>query len=204
MKLFSKYLSLSLIAIISMSAFCLSAQSKKPVIKYEIKKVIPGSTIKIGNTPRGQGKTFYSNEIINWNWELKGQQAFSFVDVSNPRITYSISKEKVQHILKAKKNTSLASLMSRGNEDFYVVWEGDSIELEVPDQYANDSIYRYELIKDGFSDRKPLFMQDQILIIKWEDICDIKDITDCRIIAVNKENYFIRETIITTTIQIIN
>lgn len=131
---------------------------------YKITKIRPDKKILIGKKWCGLGDVFYETQVVHWDSKL-AQQAFEADDVNNPSLTISMSKERVR-----KQSSSdisykaLCSLIGKGDNDYKMLWPGDSIKIVV----KADTSYIYKLHIEGMYRYKDLLLQDSLIFIKPE------------------------------------
>lgn len=200
--------------ILLLFCFCASQSFSQniKIEKYVIEKIVPGHTVIIGNVPHKSSQTFYSNEIISWNWTDKENQAFSFYNVKdkNKKNKYFISKEYVFYKTNTHKNYSLNTLMGRGDKDFIFLWEGDSIVFDsIP--LNLDTCFRFKMhlynIESKTRESVYLKFNNGNLILNWEEIQDFNGVYSFIIEAIRKDDfwdrYYIPANIVGKMLQII-
>lgn len=167
---------------------------------YKIIKIKPEQSIVIGGHPCNLGDTFSDDDIIEWNSEL-AVQAFQAVCIEHPSKRIELSKNKVRKM--TEQNVSyktLVGLYSKGEEDFYTLWEGDTIKLSI----AIDDTYLYRLRFHDTRERINLEIEDSQLLIPWHLFEGRAGVIKCYIDRRNKNDRTDIEIIDNFEVELIN
>ena len=149
---------------------------------YRLTKIKPEHSIVIGGRICSIGDTFNDEEIIEWNPELS-VQAFQAVCIEHPSKRIEVSKGKVR--TKTDQNVSyktLEGLYSKGEGEYYTLWEGDTLRIDV----ANNDMYQYRLRFHDTYDRINLEVRNNQVLIPWNLLEGHKDVIKCYIDRRNK------------------
>lgn len=131
---------------------------------YKITKIKPNKKILIGKKWCGLGDLFYDTQVVHWDSKLT-QQAFEADDINNPSQTICMSKKRVRKQTSSDISyNALCSLIGKGDNDYKMLWHGDSLKIEV----KVDSSFIYKLHIEGMYNYKDLILQDSQIFIKPE------------------------------------
>lgn len=131
---------------------------------YRITKIKPNQKILIGKKWCGLDDIFYGSQVVHWDSKLS-QQAFEADDVNNPSLTINMSKERVRKQTASDISyEALCSLIGKGEEDFFTLWEGDTLKIKID----IDDTYLYRLrFYDTLKIVNLMASKDQ-LFIPWD------------------------------------
>ena len=166
---------------------------------YRLTKIKPEQSIVIGGRTCNIGDTFNDEEIIEWNSELS-IQAFQAVCIEHPSKRIEVSKGKVRKI--TEQNVSyktLVGLFSKGEGDYYTLWEGDTLKIDV----ANDDTYLYRLRYYDTYERINLEVRNNQVLIPWNLLKGRKDVIKCYIDRIDKRDKYDIEIVDSFEVELI-